>query len=210
MLDIHCHILPGVDDGSRSMEESLAMLHAAQTCGISRIVATPHCRGHHWDPHAICQAFQQLEPEARQMGMTLELGAEIYWEKLAELGFERARDLRLGASQLVLLEFGYQALPAQWQRVVYELQRQGLQVVVAHPERYAPVQNDIAVAAQMKELGCYLQVSCNCMEGGLFSHRRKCAKALMKNGLVDYIATDAHRTADYANFPAALTLANKY
>ena len=206
MYDLHCHILPGVDDGARTMAESAQMLDAARSCGIDTIVCTPHCRGSYFDRAAIQAAYRELQPHAAARGIALRLGYEVHWQKLAELGLEQAGSLVFEGTNLLLLEFDPRSLPGNWRGVVQALAAQGLQVIVAHPERYAPVQKNPRLAAEMKELGCLLQLSGSFACGGRGSSKG-CALELLRAGLVDYVASDAHCVADYTDYRTALKLA---
>jgi protein-tyrosine phosphatase len=210
LLDIHCHILPGVDDGSRNMKESVAMLHEAQRVGIDRIVCTPHCRASHFHPDRIAAAYRALQPRAAQLGIKLIQGYELHWRKLADIGVADAARYCFAGSDMLLLEFSSDTMPTNWQVVLNNLAREGIKVIIAHPERYEEVQKDHDIAVEMKNLGCMLQVSANFVEGGLFDKRRRCAIALMKEGLIDCVASDAHRPSDYATFAKALDVARKY
>ena len=210
MFDIHCHIIYDVDDGSRDLRESAAMLVEARNSGIDRIVCTPHCRGSWWDYDRINAHFSKLQSLAAEHGMPMDLGYEVNWKKLMEIGLDWAPRLTLGESNLFLLEFSNDSLPARWQNLIYKLQGMGLQIVIAHPERYRPVQKNVDVAYEMKELGCYLQLSGNFMEEGRFGERRRAATEMLKQGLVDYVASDAHRPEDYRTFRKALEYARKF
>ena len=210
MFDIHCHILPGVDDGARTPAETSQMLIAARNAGIQHIVCTPHCRFDSFNKALIEQQFRAFSAHAAQAGIQTTLGYEVHWKKLAELGMDKASELRIGDSNLFLLEFSNSHLPVNWQRNVYSIQSQGLTVIVAHPERYKPVQDNLDIAYEMKDMGCRLQLSANFVEGGFFDKRHRTAKALLKEGLVDYIASDAHRPEHYAVYTKALAEARKY
>ena len=210
MFDIHCHILPGVDDGARTPAETSQMLIAARNAGIQHIVCTPHCRFDSFNKALIEQQFRAFSAHAAQVGIQATLGYEVHWKKLAELGMDKASDLRIGDSNLFLLEFSNSHLPVNWQRNVYSIQSQGLTVIVAHPERYKPVQDNLDIAYEMKDMGCRLQLSANFVEGGFFDKRHRTAKALLKEDLVDYIASDAHRPEHYAVYTKALAEARKY
>ena len=85
----------------------------------------------------------------------------------------------------------------------------GLRVIIAHPERYRDVQKSLDIAREMKELGCYLQLSANFIKGGMLDTRRRIATALLKEDLIDYVASDAHRPDDYAVFAKALEFSRK-
>ena len=143
------------------------------------------------------------------MGIRTNLGFEAYWKKLAELGVETAQNLCIEDTNLLLLEFSTASLPVNWQRAVYSIQSQGITVIIAHPERYKAVQDNLDIAYEMKNMSCRLQLSANFVEGGRFDKRRRTAKALLKGGLVDYLASDTHRPEHYAVYTKALHEAQK-
>lgn len=192
------------------MRESVAMLREARASGIDRIVCTPHCRSSHFNYEKIVSHYEALRVQAESMGIWLDLGFEVYWEKLAELGLKAAPSLCFENTNLMLLEFSCGSLPPSWQRIIYELQGLGIQPIIAHPERYQPIQKNIEIAYEMKEMGCLLQLSSNFVEGGWRSRRRKTAIELLKNDLVDYLASDAHQPEDYESYRKALQVARKY
>ncbi|WP_080799563.1 tyrosine-protein phosphatase [Arabiibacter massiliensis] len=210
MFDLHCHILFDVDDGSKDLAESQAMLNAARASGIDTIVCTPHCRGSHFDYQRIVDHFEVLSAYARSQGFEMTLGFEVFWENLVSIGLENAPKLCFEGTDLLLLEFGVGSLPPNWQRIIYNLRGQGIQPIIAHPERYRPVQNDLDLAVEMKDLGCLLQLSGNFASGGFRSGSKKTALKLLENDLVDYIASDAHCVADYEDYRKALKIAQRY
>lgn len=182
------------------------MLHAAKAAGISEIICTPHCRGHWFQYEKTLHSYFALQPHAQQMGLALCLGFEVYWEKLLDLGFEWIPRLALGESDLFLLEFGNSSFPANYKGIIQRLQGMGMRVVIAHPERYAPIQKDIAKAQELKDLGCLFQLSGDFAQAGLFSPKRKTAIRLLKSGLVDFVASDAHCMQDYASYEKAIAI----
>lgn len=213
MRDIHCHILPGVDDGARDLSESLAMLSAAKKAGVTSIVCTPHCRNPYFDFEAMWDAYDQLV--ARADGFPLTMGFEVNWSKLTWLGIERwapylgiqGPSLAGDGQATLLLELDTSAPPtqfAEYYRTAFELQGMGYDVVIAHPERYLSLCKDLSLAERFVSMGCKLQLSANFMTGGLLDGRRRCARALLNAGLVSYIASDAHRVRHYDLLARAL------
>ena len=201
MRDMHCHILPGVDDGSRSLEESLQMLEAAKAAGITSITCTPHCRDPYFDYEAMWQAFYELEDAAG--GFPLQMGFEVNHRKLMDLGLEWAQALHFDGSNEFLLELSTSAMPsryADYERTIFALQGMGYEVIIAHPERYIAIQKDINVAYELVEMGCKLQASTDFIAGGRFGRERKPALKMLKAGLYSYLASDAHRTKHYEYF----------
>ncbi|MDR1185826.1 MAG: phosphoesterase [Coriobacteriales bacterium] len=210
MFDIHCHILFGVDDGSSDFAESQAMLHAARSVGIDHIVCTPHYRGRKVDRQRITENYQTLSAFAHKQGFKMALGFEVYWEALADIGIEGAADLCIEDTSLLLLEFSYGSLPANWQRIIFDLQGCGIRPIIAHPERYRPIQNNIDIALEMKNMGCLLQLSGDFADGGFLSSSKKTAIKLLESDLIDYVASDAHSVEDYTSYKKALEIARKY
>lgn len=195
LTDIHSHILPGVDDGAEDLATTKAMLLAAKDAGVTAIIATPHLRKKAADFGCIRGAFHGVKPMFDENGVELRLGYECHYGMLLD-GLD-AKACTLGGTNVLLLEFSSGYLPLQWENDINDMQRSGLDVVIAHPERYEPIQRDISVAERMTEIGCELQVSAGSLTGSVFSKTRKCALKLLDKGLVGYIASDAHCAEDY-------------
>ena len=215
MRDMHCHILPGVDDGARDLEESFAMLAAARAVGIDEIVCTPHCRDPYFDFDAMWAAFARLRDEARAEfpGISLHMGFEVNHRKLMELGMECVDDLAFADSREFLLELGVHATPfdfSTYKRTIFEIQSRGYRVIIAHPERYLAIQKDVELARDLVSMGCYLQASADFVAGGRLGAELKPAKRLLKEGLYTYFASDAHRPEHYAMLAKAYGKYGKY
>ena len=209
MLDIHCHILPGVDDGSSSEEESLAMLSAAKACGIDKMICTPHYMDESFDPEAIDEAFKWFEAEARKAGVTACLGYEIYWNKVGMLGVDAVANHMLDGSDYALIEFSSGANIGQFEeRMLWKIKGRGITPIIAHPERYICLQENYDLIYDLRNAGCLMQMSANVANSSMFSARRKTAKYMLKNGLYDFMASDAHTPKDYEDFKKALKMAS--
>ena len=198
MHDIHSHILPGVDDGAPDLAASLAMLEAAKAAGVTSITATPHCRDPYFDYQAMHEAFAELSAAAGDF--PLQMGFEVSHHKLMELGFAWAPHLCLAGTNTLLLELSVGASPSrfsEYERSIFTLQGMGLNIVIAHPERYVAIQHDIDLAEELVSMGCKLQLSCDFISGGRLRQGRRPAVRLLKEGLVSYLASDAHVPAHY-------------
>lgn len=198
MRDMHSHILPGVDDGARDLDESLRMLEAAKSVGVTSIVCTPHCRDPYFDYDAMWDAFGLLKSHAD--GFPLTMGFEVNHAKLMDLGMEWASRLAFDGGKEFLLELSTTADNlqfAEYERTIFELQGMGYTVIIAHPERYRAVQNDIEIARKFVRMGCKLQASADFIAGGRFGNEKKPAKKLFEENLYSFIASDAHRVEHY-------------
>ena len=205
MRDIHSHILPGVDDGAQSLEESLEMLDAARAAGVTAIVCTPHVRDPYFDYDAMWDAFELLEAHAG--GFPLQMGFEVNWRKLRELGQDWVPYLRFDGSDEFLLELPTHLREDQLpdvERTVFQLQAKGCRVYVAHPERYRAVQKNPDLAVRLARMGCKLQASADYIDGGRLGREKKPAEKLFAEGLYDYIGSDAHFPGHYESLRRAL------
>lgn len=204
MRDMHCHILPGVDDGARDLDESLAMLEAAKQAGVTSIVCTPHCRDPYFDYDAMWDAFELLRAHAG--GFPLTMGFEVNHAKLMDLGMEWANHLAIDGTGEFLLELSTRASEMEfrtYERTIFELQGMGYTVIIAHPERYRAIQKDIDIARRLVKMGCKLQASADFVSGGRLGAEKKPAKRLFEENLYSYIASDAHRVEHYKHLAKA-------
>lgn len=198
MRDMHCHILPGVDDGARNITESCQMLYAARQAGVTEIVCTPHCRDPYFDFERMWQAYYVLKRHAR--GFPIRMGFEVNHSKLMELGMEWADELHFEDSNEFLLELSSRCTRDDFQtyeRTIFELQGRGFEVIIAHPERYRAIQKDPSIARDLVNMGCKLQASADFIAGGRLGKEKRPAKRLLAQGLYSYIASDAHRVQHY-------------
>lgn len=205
MRDVHCHILPGVDDGAFNLEESLEMIQAAKQAGITSIVCTPHCRDPFFNYEDMLAAYDLLVSHAD--GFPLIMGFEVYHSKLMDLGLEWAEKLSFNNSNELLLELSNNAGDsefAEYEKTIRQLHQQGYQVIIAHPERYRLVQKNTDIAKIFISWGCKLQASADFIAGGIMDTRRATARRLMKQGLYAYVASDAHCVHHYSNFVKAV------
>ena len=198
MRDIHCHILPGVDDGARDLKESLSMLEAAKRAGVTSIVCTPHCRDPYFDYDAMWDAFELLVAHAD--GFPLQMGFEVNHRKLMKLGMEWASRLHYDGSSEFLLELSTTAGKSEfmeYDRTIFELQGMGYQIIIAHPERYHAIQKDLSLAKHLIDMGCKLQASADFIAGGRLGREKRPAIRMFEAGMYSYIASDAHNVKHY-------------
>lgn len=211
MRDIHCHILPGVDDGAQTMADSLAMLEAALRVGVTAITCTPHVRDPYFDDFEDykrdLRAYQAFVKESRAwcvrrglQPIPVTMGFEVNVRKLDELGLDWLPYLHTAHSKDFLLELSVGASPSRfddYERLVFQLQGAGYNVIIAHPERYRAIQQDPDLAEEFTGMGCQLQASADFIAGGRLGKEKKPAQALFKRGLYTYIASDAHNPHHY-------------
>lgn len=197
-IDIHCHILPGVDDGSPDMETSLEMLRIAEKDGISHMILTPHHKPmhHNVSPGHNVSYRKALQEKAEQQGIKVKLfsGNEIYYSDETRDQLERGEICSLAGSDYVLVEFHptnpYKAI----HNAMYRVQSAGYIPIVAHVERYSDILSHPAYVEELVEMGCYIQVNASSVLGKYGLGVAHFTKKLLKQELVHFVATDAHDT----------------
>ena len=209
MQDIHAHILPGVDHGAQDLAQAIAMLDAAAAQGIDRITATPHVYRADYDCVPAQRAWQLLQPYAQARGIELALGYEFNIRALDQRKIEQAARFCTVGTRTLLLEMPFDIWPIDWREKIYALQAHGLEIVLAHPERYEPVQRDLRLLDRLAELDVLFQVDVpQCLRA--FSAQRRVFKRLCDMDCLHYAASDAHTEADYAAFAKSLRRLEKY
>ena len=195
MIDLHCHILPGVDDGARTMEEALQLAQMALHSGVRTLVATPHHRHFGHDNHAeILEAFARFQDalEYEQIPLDVRLATEV-WVRREDVP-PLTEGMTYPNSPWFLVEFSPDASAAHMQAALARYVEQGFRPVIAHPERYAAVQEDPAIAREWVQAGFGVQVNRDSLLGYFGKRCFYYADVLMRQDWVNLIASDAHRT----------------
>ena len=193
LTDIHCHMLPKIDDGPDSVQEVRALLAGACAQGVRRIIVTPHFRPEMFEASMkrIRYSYSRMKELAGEMGMHLKLGCEWYRnEDMVRLLKEKERP-SLAGSRYVLIEFSTNDLFQTVYNYIYELQLNGYRPVIAHIERYECCKN-LENVRELRNLGACMQVNAGSLLGESGRHVRKYCQKLMKSDLLDFIASDAH------------------
>lgn len=195
MLDIHTHILPNVDDGSKSLEESIELLRSEVNNGVTTVILTPHQNARIKTKNELIKRFLEFKKEIDFID--LYLGSEIYYydDLIADLVNDRV--LTINNSKYVLVEFSTRT-ETNIADIVYEIVLKGFKPIIAHIERYPylTLENYLAI----KNNGGLIQINASSYEDKYF---KKKTKILLKNKLVDFVASDCHNTktrnVDFSN-----------
>lgn len=195
MVDIHCHILPGVDDGAERMEEALRLLHMEREQGVGAVILTPHYRGAYFEtPRSrVREVFRELQEESRRELPDLELylGCEFHSRSDGAELIREEECFRMAGTRYVLLEFsGGDRVELMYQRS-QELRREGFRPVIAHAERY-PALERISNVQALVEAGAYIQLNAGSVTGENGWRVRGRCRRLLKEELVHFVASDAH------------------
>lgn len=202
-VDLHCHILPGIDDGAKDVITSRRMLEMAQADGIGQIVVTPHYKAHRHNEgkEKIVQLVQEAQQWLDAQGYTLKLytGSEVkYFHEMTNL-LKEQKICTLADSFYVLVEFSPKDDYSYIKHGVKELLAAGYYPIVAHIERYEALSSHRAHIEELVDMGAYMQVNAASIEGKLGLLTKHKVIKWIKSGLVHFIASDAH--TDYSRIP---------
>jgi len=196
MIDIHTHILPGVDDGARTVEESILMVEQAIDAGVDIICATPHILDNITPAlgEKINRAFQLLRSRMKDKGweVQLTLGSEIYLRQdmkaLSKFNFFSLNQ----TGRYILLELPLGQFPFGVDQLVYDLQLEGITPIIAHPERSITQKNQIGEIENLIRMGALMQINAGSLLNHFGKPARKMAEWLLRSDLVHLVASDAH------------------
>ncbi len=197
LIDMHCHVLPGVDDGAADFEEALAMCRRAAAEGCRTLVVTPHLRHAQWsndDRGDLERRFGELRHRLAG-ALEIHLGGEIAVSSTSLdeiLDLPGGKLLTLAGSRYVLLELDWLGLGPDVLELVHELQVRGLEPVIAHPERLPWLAANLTLLEELVRRGAYLQLTAMSLTGDLGAGVRDLCEDLVEAGLVHFVASDAH------------------
>lgn len=196
MIDIHCHVLPGIDDGSENLDMSLEMLGIAEENNTTKIIATPHYyRGNYENKFKdILKHVENLNTVIKAKKINIEIfpGQEIFVDKYTLDLYKDGTIHTLNDSKYMLVEFPMDVFPSDAIDMIYELKLLGVRPIVAHPERYIYINGDLMNINKFIEEGCLFQINTSSIIGLLGKRVKETAHSLMDNGLCHFIASDAH------------------
>ena len=195
--DVHCHILPGVDHGAQTIEDSLAMLREEKQMGINRVVLTSHVTADTFEntPDTLKPAFELLKQVVSETedlrGMQLFLSAEYrideFWDKQYELGNQIAMP-----GNYILMENSFHQELLELDNLLFDLRVKGYKPILAHPERYGYYSQRHQRLEQLHNMGIKFQVNLLSLAGYFGQHCRETALWMAKNGMIDMLGSDMH------------------
>ena len=191
-VDIHSHVLPGLDDGSNNTTQSVELIQGMEKLGFSELIATPHTMTGVWENTSedIKDSWTSLQ-EAQGLNIPLGYASEYLLDN-AFLERMQEGDLLCLKDQMVLVELSYFQAPINLFEILFELQLKGYIPVLAHPERYAYYFSDFKVFQQLKKAGCMFQLNLMSVVGHYGPESLKISEALLNANLIDYVGSDIH------------------
>lgn len=201
MIDLHCHVLPGIDDGPATIEGSLSLARAAAAAGTRVLVATPHVNGRYRnDAATIARLVGELNErlaEERVLSaagepLAVRAGAEVALTRIAELEPAQLRSLSLGGGEWLLVEPPFTPVAPNLDGLVLRLQEEGYRILLAHPERCPALRRDPAMLERLVEAGVLTSVTAGSLGGRFGEEAREFALAMADRNLLHNVASDAH------------------
>lgn len=192
MIDLHCHILPELDDGSQSLQESLAMARMAVESGVKAMAATPHCSGAR--SREVYESWKLLRQALKENKIPLKLfpGMEIFGTEDTLRLLQEGQLFTINGSRYPLVEFSFHSDGQMESRILRGLCKAGLHPIVAHPERYAYVQYDPELLNRWHRMGCLMQINRGSLLGRFGTHAQSLALELVERNFAALVASDAH------------------
>jgi tyrosine-protein phosphatase YwqE len=194
-VDLHSHIIPGIDDGAQTLEESLSLIKGLSDLGYKKLIATPHIMSDAYKNSAenILDGLQKLrqEVEKHQIDIVLEAAAEYYLDDQFYEELNKPHVMSV-AEKYLLFESSYYSKPLQMEDMIFAVGKAGFQPLLAHPERYRYVKNPEKEYKRFKDLGVMFQVNLNSFAGHYGKGAKERAFFLAEAGMIDFLGSDTH------------------
>ncbi|HET8829374.1 MAG TPA: CpsB/CapC family capsule biosynthesis tyrosine phosphatase [Pelobium sp.] len=194
-IDMHSHILPGIDDGAPTVKESVMMVKRFQQLGFKKLIATPHIMADYYrnTPDTINKALEELREELvkQNIDMPIEAAAEYYLDETFENKINKGNLMTMGGDY-ILFELSYINYPNNIKDIIQKLNDKGLKPILAHPERYPYLHGSIENYYKIREFGCYFQLNAISLAGYYGKQTQKIAEQLVDNMMIDFIGSDMH------------------
>lgn len=208
-VDIHSHLMPGIDDGARTFEQTLGLVQALQGFGVSQFVTTPHIMNQVWNNtrEGILSLKNQTIFELDKKGISVPFCAasEYFMDDQFVKLFKREKLLTL-KDNYILVEMSYINAPIQLYDILFDLQVAGYIPVLAHPERYTFYHNNFNEYAKLKKVGCLFQLNLLSVVGYYGASVTKIAEQLLQKGMYDFVGSDVHHEKHIAFFDEKVKL----
>jgi protein-tyrosine phosphatase len=196
MVDLHCHILFGLDDGPKLLDDSLAMAEDAIADGITHVVATPHCSSQFLFDFANVQAKRDELAEKLHGRLKLATGCDFHLNHENLLAIRKHPEhFCINQKDYLLVEFNEFSIPPAVDQTLHELQLAGLRPIITHPERNPILRSQPDRLIQWVRLGCFAQITAGSLSGVFGPGAKEDAWSWMTRGLIHFVSSDAHNTA---------------
>ena len=212
-VDIHSHLLPGIDDGAKDLDNSIELIQRMSSYGIKNFITTPHVLGDTYPntPKIIKNKLDVVKNELLKRNITdinITAAAEYMIDEKFGLILEEEKEILTLKDNFVLVEMSYYSPPLNLYDILYQLQLKGYKPILAHPERYFSYHKDFQSFYKLKNAGCLFQLNLLSLTEQYGKHVQKIASRLIKENLYDFVGTDAHHEGHLELIKSISTLKN--
>ena len=205
--DLHSHLIPGIDDGVKTLEESIEIISKMKNIGFNKIITTPHIMSHRYKntKENILSGCEKVKKELKKQNIDIELevAAEYYFDEHF-LDLIEKDDLLIIGDAYVLFELSYTSKPFGLEQTIFNMLSKGYKPILAHPERYTFLYSNLGKYDKLKDSGVRFQININSLVGFYGKKPKKAAEYLVKNGLVDFLGSDIHAMKYFDSFSKAV------
>ena len=194
-VDLHSHLIPGIDDGAKDMERAIELILSLKEMGYKKLITTPHVSDMFLNSSAtILEGYSSLKAELkkRNIEIEIEVAAEYYADDNFEKLLSKKDILTFGKEKYLLFELSYFTPPQDLESLVYDIKLAGYRPVLAHPERYVYLHDNIEEYKAIKAMGVLFQINLNSIVNYYSTEVTEAVKELIVNGMVDFIGSDTH------------------
>ncbi len=194
-VDIHSHLIPGIDDGAKDMSLAIELAQELQLLGYKKLILTPHVSDMFPNSNGlIVEKYKELKKVFKEEGLFIEIevAAEYYADEYFDTLLEQKDLLSFGDKNYLLFELSYFTPPMDIDNLIYEINRAGYTPILAHPERYLYWHDDFSHYQALKEMGVLFQINLNSTVGYYNEAIQETVEKLIKNGMVDFVGSDTH------------------
>ncbi|SMD35275.1 Tyrosine-protein phosphatase YwqE [Reichenbachiella faecimaris] len=207
-VDLHSHLIPNIDDGVKSWKESLEIIHQLSLMGYKKLITTPHIIQNYYPnkPSDIREKVTELNARVLEEGIPLvvEAGAEYFIDEHFANQVETEEELLTFGDGHILVETPFMNKPLFLEDIIFKLQSRGLKPILAHPERYTYLHDNLELLHSLSTLGLFMQVNISSLTGYYSKEAKKFAKRLIETGNVHFLASDIHNHKHLAEVQKAI------
>lgn len=213
--DMHSHLLPGIDDGAQNIETSIQLIRGMMEKGFNKFITTPHIMWEMYQntPDIINQKLDLVRKRLKEENIDVEINAaaEYFLDDYVASLLTKGEKLLTIKDNMVLSEFSLASAPHGLKEILFEMQMQGYQPVIAHPERYMYLERNKEFYEELKDIGCYFQLNLLSLTGHYGKSAQELAHHLIKKEYYDFVGTDLHnnRHLEALNHTSIMTHLNK-
>jgi tyrosine-protein phosphatase YwqE len=201
-VDLHSHLIPSIDDGAKSMDNSIELILALKELGYKKLITTPHTSDMFPNTtEIILKGYNRLKEELnkREIDITIEVASEYYTDEQFEKLLDNGDILSFGDKNYLLFELSYFTPPHDLEDLVYEIKRKGYTPILAHPERYLYLHDSLDRYRDIKDMELLFQLNINSISGFYNKDIQRVAEWLISNSMVDFLGSDTHHMTHIKN-----------